>query len=351
MISDESIPSIDAEPQPHPLSRSQCCPESGQRLITSGVEYLLGGKLGDGAAGLVRRATRIRDNHEVAVKFLAPDPKYIDEAIFDDVANRFRREGQRGAQLSHPSLVKILAYEDNAGGQAFVTRSPKNPFMLMEIVKGSTLESYIKKEERRRVESNQEKGFIVTAERLAIAVHVSEALQYLHQKKLVHRDVKPANIFLPPQQGENGKRSSAKLGDFGIMKWGDFHASVSTGALTVTSHQGLGTLKYMSPEQAIAPKEVTVRSDIYSLGITLFELFTGQILASPHHVFEVINARLARGTTASRIMGMGYRIANEDLGIGELVLDMHLRQSGRPSIDKVRGRLLSAWERWTGDEW
>lgn len=59
-------------------------------------------------------------------------------------------------------------------------------------------------------------------------------------------------------------------------------------------------MKYMSPEQAIAPKDVTVRSDIYSLGITLFELFTGQILLSPHHVFVILNARLSRGTTASR---------------------------------------------------
>lgn len=136
------------------------------------------------------------------------------------------------------------------------------------------------------------------------------------------------------------------------MKWGDFQASISTGVLTVTAQQGLGTLKYMSPEQAIAPREVSYKSDIYSLGITLFELFTGQILQSPHHVFEVVNARLSRGSTASRFIQMGYHISDSDLGIAELILDMHLRgQRGRPSIDKILGRLQHEWERRTDEGW
>jgi len=316
-----------------------------------GVEYVLRGKLGDGAAALVRKAGRVRDEADFAVKFLAPDPKYIDEAVFDDVAARFRREGQRAQRLLHESLVTIHAYEDNAEGAAFKGEGPKNPFILMEEVKGTTLESFIRREERRRTEKKQPRSFLLTAERLSIAAHVAQALQYLHQKKLVHRDVKPANIFLPATSNE-GSQPRAKLGDFGIVKWGDFQASMSTGTLTVTSQQGLGTMKYMSPEQAIAPKDVTVRSDIYSFGITLFELFTGQVLASPHHVFEVLNARLSRGTTVSRIMGMGYQIASEDVGVAELVLDMHLRGvSGRPPIDKIAGRLMVEWERRTGEDW
>jgi len=338
------------EREPHPISRRLCNPENGQKFRVNGVEYRLAGKLGDGAAGLVRRATRIPDNQEFAVKFLAPDPKYIDEAVFDDVANRFRREGQRGAQLFHQNLVKIHAYDDNEYGHAFPSGGPKNPFMLMEIVKGTTLESHIKRDERRHSEKNERKAFVLTPERLSIAAHVAEALQYLHQSRLVHRDIKPANIFLPTDTAVSLQRP-AKLGDFGIMKWGDFHASVTTGTLTVTSQQGLGTLKYMSPEQAISPRDVTIRSDIFSLGITLLEVFTGQILASPHHVFEVINARLSRGTTASRFLGMGYDIAPQDLGIGELVLDMHLRQSGRPPIDRILGRLKSEWERRADQEW
>jgi serine/threonine protein kinase len=216
----------------------------------------------------------------------------------------------------------------------------------MEIVKGRTLEGLIRHEAGRPADPKP-KLFALTPERLSIAVDVAEALKYLHQKKLVHRDVKPANIFLPSVAKGLPR---PKLGDFGIMKWGDFQASVSSGTLTMTSQQGLGTLKYMSPEQAIAPKDVTVRSDIYSLGITLFELFTGQILPSPHHVFEILNARLSRGTTASRYISMGYHISPGDERIAELILDMHLRgASGRPPIDKVAGRLTYELERRNGD--
>ena len=147
-------------------------------------------------------------------------------------------------------------------------------------------------------------------------------------------------------------RVLARLGYFGIVKWGDFHASLTTGALTATSQRGLGTMKYMSPEQAVAPKNVGVKSDIYSLGITLFEIFAGRILASPHHVFEIMSARLLRGTTVGRFMSMGYKLSLEHQDIGELILDMHLRGiQRRPTIDNVRGILRRTYERVGGTEW
>ena len=165
------------------------------------------------------------------------------------------------------------------------------------------------------------------------------------KKKLIHRDIKPANIFLSKWSEDEGY-PLAKLGDFGVMKWGDFHASISTGTLTVTNQKGLGTMKYMSPELAISPKDVTVQSDIYSLGITLFELFSGQILLSAHHVYEIMNARLSKGTTMSRYYSMGYNLRSEDEMIAELLLDMFLRGTrGRPRIDKIRGRLEHEYER------
>jgi serine/threonine-protein kinase len=336
---------------PHPLSRNLCDPELGQCFSVKGVEYTLAGKLGDGAAGIVRKVRRVRDDTEFAIKFLAPDPKYIDEDVFDDVAARFRREGQRGPELRHQGLVTIYAYEENVDGGAFAQGNPKNPFILMEIVRGSTLEDYIRRNKGHGEAGRSGKQFFLTPERLAIATHVAESLKYLHQRKLVHRDVKPANVFLP-SSGTARPQVEAKLGDFGIMKWGDFQASVTSGTLTATAQRGLGTLKYMSPEQALTPKEVTVRSDIYSFGITLFELFTDQILPSPHHVFEILNARLTRGTTASRYISMGYHILESDIAIGELILDMHLRgPSGRPAIDRVVGCLQHEWERRTGRRW
>jgi serine/threonine protein kinase len=330
----------------HELSRELCNPMAGQRFIFQGEEYVLGGDLGDGAVGLVRKATRTKDNARRAVKFLAPDPKYIDEAIFDDVAARFKREGERGAKLRHAHLLTIFSHCENEDGELFESREPKNPFLLMEQVQGRTLESYIRKR------PSEERGkFAITRDRLHIAIQVVNALDELHRVKVVHRDVKPKNIFLSKiPRGDSSP--IVKLGDFGVVKWGDFHSSLSTGVLTATNQKGLGTMKYMSPEQAINPKTVTASSDIYSLGITLFELFSAQILASPHHVFEVMTARLSRGTTASRFATMGYSLHQEDDRLASLLLDTFLRGTrGRPAIDTIRGRLETEYERRYEVDW
>src|SRR5262249_53693523 len=156
-----------------------------------------------------------------AIKFLAPDPKYIEESAFDDVAGRFKREGERGSKLDFPFLIKIHSYVANEEGAAFETGEPKNPFLLMELVGGRTLESYI-----RNLPKDTHGSFVITEEKLHIALQLVEGLEYLHKKKLVHRDVKPANIFLSKPLAD--KRLLVRLGDFGIVKWGDFHASLST---------------------------------------------------------------------------------------------------------------------------
>jgi serine/threonine protein kinase len=270
---------------PHSLARSSCRPQAGQRFMVDGQQYELQGKLGDGAAGLVRKATPVGDTTRVAVKFLAPDPKYIALAAFPDVVRRFKREGERGTHLDHDHMVRILAYCDNEGGSAFRSRRPINQFIVMEYMAGRTLEGYI------RSTPEDERGiFVANQPRLGIAIQIARGLEYLKNKRLVHRDVKPANIFLA-KLSSRPVRWHAKLGDFGVMKWGDFHSALATGTLTVTAQKGLGTLKYMSPEQAIRPASVTTKSDIWSLGITFFELFTGQILSSAHHVYELQAAR------------------------------------------------------------
>jgi serine/threonine protein kinase len=138
-----------------------------------------------------------------------------------------------------------------------------------------------------------------------------------------------------------------KLGDFGVTKWGDFRASAVSGTLTVTKQEGLGTLKYMSPEQAVRPKDVTVRSDIFSLGITLFELFTGRILESPHHVFEIMMARNSRDSVMGKMISLGLRPSYAELDVFKLVLDMFLGSpKGRPTSATVAGRLTTSLERW-----
>ena len=236
----------------HKLARFRCRPHVGQRFVAGKRSYEFLGRIGDGAVGLVRKAKDLESGAIVAVKVLAPDPKYIDPEAFDDVEQRFRREGSRGAHLRDENLVKIIAYEANEDGSCFKDSRVKNSFIVMEYVKGRTLESLIKK---LGVSSLPGKTHI-TKQTLTIASRVAKALQYLHERNVVHRDVKPANIFLSSATPETIP-SMIKLGDFGVTKWGDFLATAVSGTLTVTMQQGLGTLKYMSPEQAVRPKDPT----------------------------------------------------------------------------------------------
>jgi eukaryotic-like serine/threonine-protein kinase len=325
--------------RPHWLGRTLCKPRVGMRIRAGGHEYELAGDLGDGAIGVVRKAVRVDNGRSAAIKFLAPDPKYIEESVFDDVAVRFRREGERGAGLSHENLVKVIAYEENSGGAAFTKGKLRNPFLVMEYIRGHTLESLIKRL------SKQEPRLAIDTQRMSIAVSLCRALAHLHDRKIVHRDVKPANVFLSAAV-PGAVPSEVKLGDFGVTKWGDFLAAASTGVLTVSHQQGLGTLKYMSPEQAVRPKEVTVRSDMYSLGITLFELFSGSILPSPHHVFDIRQARMSRTTTTGRLLAVGLpSVSNSVVTVFEPILDMFMAADSRPSSKQMVGRYEFLLER------
>lgn len=325
----------------HPLTRGICKLSAGQRFTAAGRDYRLGGKIGDGAVGLVRKAEDLESEKIVAVKFLAPDPNYIDPAAFDDVSQRFRREGIRGAELVHDNLIKVIAFEENGDGRAFQSGKIENPFIVMEYIRGVTLESLI------RNLGGKEGSAFITPETLSIAARISEALEFLHKKRIVHRDVKPANVFLSTSK-VGVSPSIVKLGDFGVTKWGDLLVANVSGTLTVTSQKGLGTLKYMSPEQALRPRDVTVRSDIFSFGITLFELFTGQILPNPHHVFEIERVRRSRASITGKLFELGLRCLPADEALFELILDTFLQApEGRPTSAKLRGNLEFYLERLT----
>ena len=326
----------------HPLARSLCKPQPGSHFDAGGRSYVLHGRIGDGAVGVVRKARDRQTNRLVAVKFLAPDPKYIEVSAFDDVAERFRREGQRAPGLRHDSLVDVLAYEENTKGECFASRSVNNPFIVMECVRGRTVERLIKNLAR-----HGEQQVYVTRQTLSIAARISRALLHLHERKIVHRDVKPANIFISATT-PGAVPADVKLGDFGVTKWGDFLAATTTGTLTMSHQQGLGTLKYMSPEQALRPKEVTVRSDMFSMGITMFELFSGRILPGPHHVFDVMTARAMRGSVSGKLYHLGLpRMKPWEEGVFEKVLDMFLSAAGRPTSKEMAGRFEGLLERVT----
>jgi len=331
-------------PTLHHLARPNFRSKNRQRCKLAGVTYTLGGRLGDGAVGIVRKATT-DSGTDVAIKFLAPDPKYIEPSSFDDVAERFRHEGLRGARLEHRHLVKILGYADNTDGENFITNGPSNPFLVMERVPGRTLESQI-----RATDPAQRGHFDMSRDRLFIAIQLADALSYIHKKRLVHRDIKPANVFISRKVLRNGL-SRVKLGDFGVVKWGDFYQAMATGVLTMTHQQGLGTLKYMSPEQAIRPKAVTNKSDAFSFVVTLYELITGEVLASPHHVFQIMTARLMRGKVFAKFYELGHDITGYEY-VCEKLLDCFLRGvSGRPRIADLLGCLSALYARQYDVDW
>ncbi len=256
--------------------------------------------------------------------------------------------------MKHPHLLEMYSFCDNADGNAFESNEPKNPFLLMELIKGKTLESFIRKRPTKEIDANREfqyQAIRISRRRLNIAIQLANAVSEIHRNRLIHRDIKPANIFLASKV-QNERIPIIKVGDFGIVKWGDFHSSLSTGVLTATNQKGLGTIKYMAPEQAITPRDVTPKADVFSLGITFFELFAGQILPSPYHVFEIINARQTRGTTTRRYSNMGYTLRDRDEWVAGLVLDMMTRASTRrPSIQQVEAKLQSEYERRYEIDW
>src|SRR5918912_3003473 len=156
------------------------------------------------------------------------------------VGDRFRREARAVAQLNHPHVVTVIDAGEDEGA----------PFIVFEYVEGETLKDRI-----RRL------GRLPVPEAVAYAIEVGRALSSAHAHKLVHRDVKPQNVLIDPD-------GRAKVTDFGIAR------SMEAKGLTATGRV-LGTTDYVSPEQALG-HQVTEQSDIYSLGIVLYEMLTGE---------------------------------------------------------------------------
>ncbi len=192
-------------------------------------------KLGQGGMAVVYKAHEESLNRVVALKVIAQHLSDNEQFI-----TRFQREAQAAAQLSHPNIVQIYAIGEDDGVHYF----------SMEYVKGRSLAEVI-----------EEEGFLTAARALPIITQAAEALAVAHDAGIVHRDIKPANIMLDPD-------GRAKVADFGI-------AQISTETRMTQSGMLVGTPEYISPEQCHGEK-LDGRSDIYALGITLYQLLSGR---------------------------------------------------------------------------
>jgi eukaryotic-like serine/threonine-protein kinase len=195
--------------------------------------YRLGPVIGRGAMGVVHRAHDERLGRDVAVKFLRTDL-----AAHESVRDRFEREAMSAARLLHPNVVTVFDSGEEDG----------EPHIIMECLPGRTLADELR-EGPQTVERTRE-----------MAIEVLSALSAAHELGIVHRDIKPANLLIT----EHG---SFKVGDFGIAKSVDGLDQTETGEI-------LGTAAYLAPER-IEGQAATSRSDLYSLGVVMYEALTG----------------------------------------------------------------------------
>jgi serine/threonine protein kinase/tetratricopeptide (TPR) repeat protein len=233
--------------------------------------YRILGKLGGGGMGVVYEAEDTRLGRHVALKFV-PDNLLDDRKSLD----RFEREARAASQLNHPNICTIHDIADNDG----------HPFIVMEKLEGASLKQHLT-------------GKPMELEALLnIAVQVADALAALHAKGIIHRDIKPGNIFVTPS-------GQVKLLDFGLAKVQREQQNDAGDALyeeTLTSLGVVpGTAVYMSPEQARS-EELDARSDLFSFGVVLYEMATGQKPFTGKNVVSMLDAMLHQKPSAPRAL-------------------------------------------------
>jgi serine/threonine-protein kinase len=243
--------------------------------------YRLEARIGTGGMSTVYRALDETLERQVAIKLMNREI-----ASDSDQLERFRREARAVAQLSHPHIVGVIDAGEDHG----------RPYIVFEYVEGETL-----KERIRRL------GQLPIGEAVAYAIEIARALGAAHARHIVHRDVKPQNVLIDEE-------GSAKVTDFGIARTLDEDGLTQDGRV-------LGTTDYVSPEQALG-HPVSGQSDLYSLGVVLYEMLTGQVpfrgenqvaVAMQHVREEIPDVRVLRPEASASLAAVIDRATAKDL--------------------------------------
>ncbi|MCU0658270.1 MAG: serine/threonine protein kinase [Polyangiaceae bacterium] len=233
-----------------------------------GGKYLLEGLLGQGAMGVVLAARCLEDGSRVAIKVLLPDALEHNEAVA-----RFEREVRLVRQLSGRHVARVL----DAGMHG------ESPFMAIELLDGHDLAQEL-----------HERGPLPPEDAVGWILQALDAVVEAHAQGIVHRDLKPSNLFLARQP--DGSRL-LKVLDFGISKQ---HGEGGQGAALTKTHSLIGSPLYMAPEQVLAARDADPRSDLWSLGVVLFELLTGQLPFDGTNVGVVLSNVLSAPIPSAR---------------------------------------------------
>jgi serine/threonine protein kinase len=233
---------------------------SGKSKLILG-RYKLLEAIGRGGMGTVLKAEQIGIGREVALKLMS-------KAVLKnpDAVTRFLREIRSAAALNHPNIV--AAYDASSEGSQY--------FLVMEYVNGRDLKEWIRKHRRLPIDWACE-----------CVRQAAEGLQHAHEHGMVHRDIKPANLLVVTEA--DGTKPVVKILDMGLARFTSENTGTDAG-LTQTG-QVMGTPDYIAPEQARNTRDADIRSDIFSLGCTLFELLAGEVPYGGQNVMEKLMAR------------------------------------------------------------
>ena len=243
-------------------------------------KYRIIGVLGEGGMGVVYEAEQDNPKRRVALKVVRS------AMVTRGLLQRFRHEARVLGHLRHPGIAQIYeagSADSGAGGQ---------PYFAMELVRGDSITAYA-----------DEHGLSADA-RLELLAQLCDILEYAHQKGVIHRDIKPQNILvvtdMPGSSIGHRQTQQLKVLDFGVARATD--ADLNTVTLQTTMGQLVGTVPYMSPEQASGnPAEIDTRSDVYSVGVLGWELLTGRLPYDVRGKMVHEAVRVIREEEASRL--------------------------------------------------